>query len=161
MAGRTSARPGLWNRCLGICVVWGRAPHPPALVPEGAVEALLDRYGRYLTLERGLTLDGRVVMSASVRPFLNGRVSADGLDLERLSPADVMAFRQRSLSGSSAWSSEADGDGAALTVGVSAPGGHRRFAGCGGGARRLASWRLSGLPRPVRAGRCSVAVGCV
>jgi integrase/recombinase XerD len=67
-------------------------PSPPAGVPEGPVEGLLWRYRSYLALERGLVpaaADGYV---HAVRPFLVGRLSAEGLDLERLSAVDVVSF---------------------------------------------------------------------
>jgi site-specific recombinase XerD len=63
-------------------------------VTVGPVEALLDRYHHYLTVERGLggpTARGYI---DSVRHFLLGRISRDGhsLDLEGLTAADVRAF---------------------------------------------------------------------
>ncbi len=70
----------------------GAAPPEPTPAPEGPVEELLWRYRRYLTVERGLggpTARGYV---DAVRPFLAGRVSPEGLDLERLSAADITAF---------------------------------------------------------------------
>ena len=70
----------------------GAAPPQPSAAPEGPVEELLCRYRRYLTVERGLggpTARGYV---DAVRPFLAGRVSPEGLDLERLSAADITAF---------------------------------------------------------------------
>jgi site-specific recombinase XerC len=70
----------------------GAAPPEPAPVAEGPVEELLWRYRRYLTVERGLTPETSRGYVDAVRPFLAGRLSAEGLDLERLRPADVTAF---------------------------------------------------------------------
>ena len=64
------------------------------LAPEGPVEVVLERYRRYLLVERGLnTVTARVYVGA-VRPFLAGRVLPDGLgvDLRSLGAADVTAF---------------------------------------------------------------------
>ena len=69
----------------------GAVPRPPVAVPDGPVDKLLERYRSYLITERGLggpTTRGYVEM---VRPFLESRVSSDGLDLA-LSAADVTAF---------------------------------------------------------------------
>ncbi|HTW40711.1 MAG TPA: tyrosine-type recombinase/integrase [Solirubrobacteraceae bacterium] len=62
--------------------------------PEGAVEGLLDRYRRYLVVERGVgasTVRGYVRVA---RLFLDGRVCSDDvdLDLEHLRAGDVTAF---------------------------------------------------------------------
>jgi site-specific recombinase XerD len=72
----------------------GVAPSPVEVVVTDPVDVVLERYRRYLTVERGLvcaTADGYV---RAVRPFLNGRVSPDGrsLDLEHLAASDVVSF---------------------------------------------------------------------
>ena len=73
----------------------GVAPPPPLPpTPEGPLEEALDRYRHYLTVERGVgSASARGYLDA-VRPFLRGRVSADGrnLDLVHLTAADVTAF---------------------------------------------------------------------
>jgi integrase/recombinase XerD len=60
----------------------------------GPVEVVLDRFWRYLTVERALAIATARVYLDMMRPFLQGRLSADGfaLDLERLSAADVVSF---------------------------------------------------------------------
>ena len=70
------------------------APPLEAPVPEGPASFILERYRRFLMLERSLvaaTVDRYV---DCLRPFLEGRKSADGLTLklENLTPADVTAF---------------------------------------------------------------------
>ena len=55
---------------------------------------MLERYRIYLTVERGLGRETARGYVDSMRHFLNGRVSPDGLalDLEHLSAADVISF---------------------------------------------------------------------
>ena len=84
-----SLRPLLaYLRGLGVLAV------QEVLAPEGPVEVVLERYRRYLLVERGLnTVTARVYVGA-VRPFLAGRVLPDslGVDLRNLGAADVTAF---------------------------------------------------------------------
>jgi site-specific recombinase XerD len=72
----------------------GVAPMPPLPTPSGPVETALERYRRYLTVERGLESATARGYVDAVRPFLQGRVSPDGcaLDLEHLTAADVISF---------------------------------------------------------------------
>jgi len=72
----------------------GVVPVQEVLAPAGPVEVALARYHRYLVVERGLNeITVRVYVDA-VRPFLVGRVAADGLglDLRSLGAGDVTAF---------------------------------------------------------------------
>jgi site-specific recombinase XerD len=72
----------------------GVAPMPPPPTSSGPVETALERYRRYLTVERGLgTATARGYVDA-VRPFLQCQLSLDGLamDLEHLTAADVISF---------------------------------------------------------------------
>lgn len=60
----------------------------------GPVDAMLDRFWHYLTVERALTaVTGRSYLDM-VRPFVRGRLSADcrALDLKRLTAADIISF---------------------------------------------------------------------
>ncbi len=61
----------------------------PASGPVGPVEELLDRYRRYLILERGLKEKTARHYASSVSPFLGERVSPQGVELDA---ADVSAF---------------------------------------------------------------------
>jgi integrase/recombinase XerD len=62
-------------------------------VPAGVVEAMLEHYRHYLLVERGLTVITARVYVDAVRPFIAGRVSADGcLDFVSLRAGDVVAF---------------------------------------------------------------------
>jgi site-specific recombinase XerD len=69
---------------------------PPfeAAVADGPASAVLDRYRRFLRVERSLVADTGDRYVDCLHPFLERRVSADGLDLElgNLTPADVTAF---------------------------------------------------------------------
>ena len=69
-----------------------RPPPPPE--PTGPVEGMLERYRIYLTVERGLGRETARGYVDSMRHFLKGRVSPDGLalNLGHLSAADVISF---------------------------------------------------------------------
>jgi len=74
----------------------GAVPPPAPPCPVGSLENLLDHYGRYLSIERGLC--DHTVFDAYVpaaRLFLSGLDSSNGLDLGRLSAADVSSFLAR------------------------------------------------------------------
>ena len=72
----------------------GAVPAPPVAAPDGPVEELLHRYRDYLTVERALGSPTARGYVDSIRPFLQDRVSPDGLsvELDRLSAADVRRF---------------------------------------------------------------------
>jgi site-specific recombinase XerD len=55
---------------------------------------MLDRFCRYLTIERALAAVTARAYLDMVRPFVQGRLSADcrALDLERLTAADIISF---------------------------------------------------------------------
>lgn len=61
---------------------------------RGPVDVLLDRFRGYLTVERALAAVTARAYLDMVRPFVQGRLSADSgaLDLERLTAADIIAF---------------------------------------------------------------------
>jgi len=74
----------------------GVAPRPTPALARGPIEELLAGYHRYLLVERGLcqhtVLD---VYGPVARLFVAGRQGGDGLELERLSAADVSMFLAR------------------------------------------------------------------
>ena len=131
------------------------AGSPPA---DGPVERLLARYCEYLRVERGLTAGTVKGYVAAVSPFLRGRLTVSGLELERLSSAEVTAFVVRRCPG------QARGP-ARLTVTalrsllvflhveglVAAP--------LAEAVPAAASWRLSGLPRPLEWGEVRSLLG--
>jgi integrase/recombinase XerD len=72
----------------GIAVV------APACPPrcDGPVEELLARYVGYLIGERGLLADSARGYAVNVRPFLEGLVGPDGVELDRIDGPAVVAF---------------------------------------------------------------------
>jgi len=60
----------------------------------GPIDVMLDRFWRYLTIERALAAVTARAYLDMVRPFVQGRLSADcrALDLERLTAADIISF---------------------------------------------------------------------
>ena len=66
----------------------------PQLAPValGPVDALLERYRGYLIVERGLSAATACDYLCSVRPFVAGRASQDGLDLAGVTASDVSRF---------------------------------------------------------------------
>lgn len=63
-----------------------------APVGEGPASAILDRYRRFLTMERSLIATTVERYIDRLRPFLDSRNSADALELGNLSPADIISF---------------------------------------------------------------------
>lgn len=128
-------------RSLGVVL-----PSPGA--PDDPEDVLLERYRRYLTVERGLGNATALSYARMARPFLHHRLSPDGsgLGLEGLAATDIVAFvvaRCPQLSRGAA----------RLTVttlrsllaflhveGLIA----RSLAAC---VPSVASWRLAGLPK--------------
>lgn len=71
----------------------GVMPSPATTVASGPLEGLLADYGRYLRVERRLAEHtARDAYLPAARLFLAGREGLDGLELERLSAADVSLF---------------------------------------------------------------------
>ena len=79
-------------RCCGLV---------PRAVPVelDPVELVLTRYARFLASERGLAQSTIRRNVDLVRPFLTGRVRADGDDLRGLSAGDIAAFVTRRMVG--------------------------------------------------------------
>jgi integrase/recombinase XerD len=136
---------------LGYLRSVGVAPEPAGSVARGPVEALLERYRRYLQVERCLaavTIDGYV---CRVRPFVERRVVGTELRLESLAAGDVVAFvlaeRPRRSRGS-------------VKLTVTALRSLLRFLHVDGvleepltrAVPSVAHWRLAGLPRPLEQG---------
>ena len=70
----------------------GLVPVAEAPVADGPVAEILNRYRQFLTAERGLVPATALRYVDCLRPFLDRRLSAAGLDLGRLTAADVTAF---------------------------------------------------------------------
>jgi integrase/recombinase XerD len=131
---------------LGYLRGLGVAPASSPHLVVGAVEALLAAYREYLAVERALTtptIEGYVL---AVRPFLDGRLRDDELDLAGLSAADVVAFVV-------GWCSAQSRGAAKMTVtALRSLLGFLQLRGLVSGplaeaVPSTASWRLSGLPR--------------
>jgi integrase len=89
-SARSTVLPLEYLRELGV------VPGPASVVVEGPLEVLLGDYSRYLFDERGLTEHTVLVRYVPVaRLFLAGRPGPGGLELERLSAADVSLFLAR------------------------------------------------------------------
>lgn len=63
-----------------------------APVGEGPASVILDRYRRFLTMERSLIATTVERYIDRLRPFLDSRNSADALELGNLRPADIISF---------------------------------------------------------------------
>jgi integrase/recombinase XerD len=70
----------------------GLVPVAEAPVEDGPVAEILNRYRQFLTEERGLVPVTGLGYVNRLRPFLDRRLSAAGLDLGSLTPADVTSF---------------------------------------------------------------------
>lgn len=126
----------------------GIVPVSPVAAPDGPVEEVLERYRGYLIVERGLGKPTARGYIDSLRPFLQGRVSPDGLrmDLDDLTAADVSEFVVARCPGQSR-------SQAKLTVTVLRS--FLRFLHGEGVTKQLlavavpsvAGWRLAGLPK--------------
>jgi integrase/recombinase XerD len=139
---------------LGYLRAAGAAPPSAPAVASTPVDALLERYRRYLLVERGLsagTVRGYVDV---VRPFLAGRASAEGLDLELLTAAGVTAYVVAACR-------EPRGRGGSAKLMVT---GLRSLLGflhvdgileesLTGAVPAVAGWRLAGLPRALEPGQ--------
>lgn len=69
----------------------GAVPPPPVPDPT-PIDAVLERYRTYLTVERGLASATTRYYIDLVRPFVKGRERASGIDLLGLSPRDITDF---------------------------------------------------------------------
>lgn len=94
---------------LGYLRELGMAPAAEAPVQEGPAGEVLSRYRQFLTRERGLVPETALRYVDCLRPFLDRRMSADGLELGSLTPADVTSFVV-------AWCPHLNGGVAKLTV---------------------------------------------
>jgi integrase/recombinase XerD len=80
---------------LGYVRALGVVPVPDPAVPEGPLEEVLEGYRLWLLYERGAKERTFVRFEPDARLFLSRRLGPGGLDLERLTAADVSAFLAR------------------------------------------------------------------
>jgi integrase/recombinase XerD len=97
VAGRRARVERLFRsrRALGPIIGYlrglGVAP-PPVPVVLSAVEELLERYRRYLLVERVLTVESARIYITAIRPFVERFAVGERLELDRATAADVSAF---------------------------------------------------------------------
>jgi len=111
-----------------------------------ATEALLVRYRRYLTGERGLATTTARSYSDAVRPFVAGRESDGELDLAGLTAADVTGFVVEACAGRTRSSAKRTVTALRSLLGFLHVVGivHESLVAA---VPSAASWRLAGLPR--------------
>jgi integrase/recombinase XerD len=128
----------------------GFVPAAPAVgAADTVVERLLERYHRYLIVERGLAASTARGYACEVRPFLAARAGGHGLDLDGLRAGDVTAFivgrcRQRR--------------GRELVTALRSLLGFLHVEGLVGGGLvtavpSVASWTLAGVPQVLEPGQ--------
>ncbi len=94
---------------LGYLRGLGLAPAAEIRGEDSPVGGILNRYRQFLTTERGLATVTTLRYADCLRPLLDRRLSADGLELGDLTPADVTSFVV-------AWCPRLNGGVAKLTV---------------------------------------------
>jgi site-specific recombinase XerD len=120
---------------------------PQAEAPNpGPADELLERYHRFLVLERGLAEKTAYGYAHAVRPFLVGRVGAQGLDLAGLTAGDVTGFVL------AACPHRAVGSAKMIVTALRSLLNWLHLAGLvpvplSGAVPPVAGWRLSGLPK--------------
>jgi len=124
----------------------GAAPAAAAPVATIAAEVLLERYRRYLLVERGLAAGTARGYVDAVRPFLAEWEAAGGLRLERLTAAELSAFVVARCPHRVRRSAKMTVTATRSLVGFLhlegiVPG------SLAGAVPSVASWRLAGLPR--------------
>lgn len=99
LAARRAAGYVTWvsSRCVGLPLAYlrevGAVPPPVAVVVECPLAGLLEDYREYLVRERGLAPSTIASYERGARRFLEQR--PDGLELDRLTAADVSGFLAR------------------------------------------------------------------
>jgi integrase/recombinase XerD len=129
----------------------GVVPAPAAVAPRTPVEEWVERYRRYLLVERALTTETARVYVEAIRPFLASFEQANRLALQRVTAADVSAFvlaeskRRRGTSIRSVATALRSLLGFLHVEGML----ERSLTGAVPG---VGAWRAAGLPLPLEAG---------
>ena len=127
---------------------------PAPVVAQTAVDVVLERYSGYLLVERGLGAGTVRGYLEKVRPFIEGRVTADGLDLEGLTAADVSAFALAVCPLHSVSTAKLTMTALRSLLGFLHLEGTLEFS-LAGAAPAAAGWHLAGLPRRLESGEVS------
>jgi integrase/recombinase XerD len=125
-------------------------PIGPGVVAAGAAEVLLERYRRYLTLERGLAAVTVRDYVCVARSFLAARAGVGGLDLEHLTAGDVSAFVLSTCREGTGGSAERMTALRSLLRFLHV---QRLCGSLAGAVPSVAHWRLASLPRALEAGQ--------
>jgi integrase/recombinase XerD len=132
-------------------------PLSPA-APADAVGEVLDRFGRYLRVERGLTQGTVGGYIGAVRPFVAGRLEGDRVDLSGVTAADVSAFVV------AVCPARPPGPAKVIVTAMRSLLGFLYLEGTlpvalAGSVPSVASWRLARLPHPLSAGQVRALLG--
>ena len=154
MAPRRAAGVHLHTeRALGPLLVYlrrlGVTPPPGVAAAVTPVQRLLERYWRYLIVERGLAASTARGYTGIVRAFLARRADAGGLDLQGLRAGDIAAF---------VVASSRRRRGREVVTALRSLLGFLHVEGLVGGelaaaVPSVASWTLAGLPQALEAGQ--------
>lgn len=140
------------NPLIEFLVVRGLMQQPvePQAAEDCAAGVLLERFGRFLRVERGLGNGTVAGYLGAVGPFVMSRRSGDGLDLAGITADDVFAFltevcpgRSRGAAGVTATAMRSLLGWLFLTGGIDRP--------LAEVVPRVGSWKLAGLVEPVAA----------
>jgi integrase/recombinase XerD len=155
------------RRARGVCLFRSRLALEPMLgylrnlgalgapvdgAPAGPVEELVERYRRYLLVERTLTVGSARLYVRSVRPFLAGFEAAGRVELERITAATVSAFVLAEASRLPGTSIRTVATALRSLLGFLHVKGlvDRPLTGAVPG---VGAWRGAGLPRPLESGQ--------
>ena len=143
---------------MGICASLGVAPRARGGARLSPVEELLERYRRYLLVERALTVGTAKVYVGAIRPFVASFEVAGRLELERITAADVSAFVLAEASRAAGTSIRSVATALrSLLVFLHVEGLIERSLT--GAVPGVGAWRGAALPQPLERGRAAPAAG--
>jgi integrase/recombinase XerD len=129
----------------------GVVPAPVDIGPLTPVEELVERYRQYLLVERALTVGAARVYVTAIRPFVERFDGPAGIELERVTAAEVSAFVLAEASRRQGTSIRSVATALrSLLVFLHVEGMLERSLT--GAVPGVGAWRAAGLPRPLEAG---------